>query len=152
MGPAGVGQISNHKQLANHPTAQSLLLLVSLLRDFPESCDVEPYRSVCQKGQGAGTLPGPHHQHPSSQRSGIHWDSEPINLHCLTRLALCGAQEYPAAFVGEHTDPRWVQKPLNKTVTLLLSGKSSNNCEQNIENLLYPHFPLLKKKVIGLLF
>lgn len=135
MGPAGVGQISNHKQLAHHPTVQSLLLLVSLLRDFPDSCDVEPYRSVCQKGQGAGTLPGPHHQHSFSQRFGIHWDSEPINLHCLTSLALCGVQEYPAVSVGEHTDPRWVRKPLNKTVTLLLTSKISNNCGQNIENL-----------------
>lgn len=58
MSPAGGGEISNHKQLAPGPTARALLLLVSLLRDFPEPCDVEPYRSACQKGQGAGTLPG----------------------------------------------------------------------------------------------
>lgn len=86
-------------------------------------------------------------QHPSSQRSGIHWDSKPINLRCLTRLALCGVQEYPAASVGEHTDPCWVRKTLNKTDILLFMCKSSNNCDQNIENLLYP--PCLIRKSLA---
>lgn len=91
--PAGVGEISNHKQLAHHLTVWVFCFL-SLCWEISGALWCWALSIVTLERSVSWLTAG------TPLCSGIHWSSAPTILCCPTRLALCAAKEYPAACVG----------------------------------------------------
>lgn len=87
--PAGVGEISNHKQLAHHLTVWVFCFL-SLFWEISGALWCWAL-SIGTLERSVSWLPV-----RTALCSGIHWNFAP------TWLALCAAKDYPAACVGMH--------------------------------------------------